>query len=63
MSIECDMSIFPRSSGAQCGYYTIIPGGTILLSITPRFSPYNWFLAAVTWWVMFVPVLHYDFNI
>ena len=48
MSIECDMSIFPRSSGAQCGYYTIIPSGTILSSITPRFSPYNWFLAAVT---------------
>ena len=47
MSIECDMSIFPRSSGAQCGYYTIILGGTILLLINlsfvnkPRFSPCN----------------------
>ncbi len=48
MSIECDMSIFPRSSGAQCGYYTIIPGGTILLSINPRFSPYDLLLAGVT---------------
>ena len=39
MSIECDMSIFPRSRGAQCGYYTIIPGGTILLSKTLVFRP------------------------
>ncbi len=48
MSIECDMSIFPRSSGAQCGYYTIILGGTNHLSINPRFSPHNWLLAGVT---------------